>query len=296
MASIKNRMKMFFPPSAKTVNARLDRIEQALVSSSASDSAFSAKELFYSCWANNIHSVHEKSFGPFKNSCRGKDVVVAATGPSVNYFELIKPAIYIGVNHAYRIPNIHLDYLFLQDFQKGAAFSLEEVRKLDCVKFVGQHCGAYKRTFDADAPAEIFEWPDVKKFFVNHVQGPMGNTPLMVDLEFFPLMDCFSTVFSAIDFAFYTHPKRIYLVGCDTGTYLGGHFDGRPHQTSQYNYDAMYQGYLQVKVFASVHYPDIEIISINPVRLKGLFKDQFTDSFLKAFPENDDCKRQASRK
>lgn len=33
--------------------------------------------------------------------------------------------------------------------------------------------------------------------------------------------------------------------------------------------------YQMMKTFAEVHYPDIEIISLNPVGLKGIFKDMY---------------------
>ena len=32
-----------------------------------------------------------------------------------------------------------------------------------------------------------------------------------------------------------------------------------------------------MKEFAETYYPDTEIISINPVGLKGVFKDEFTE-------------------
>lgn len=286
MNMIKEMLKNYLPASSKTINSRLDHIEEKLENIQFFSSPMDQQEciLIYSCWANIIHDVHMKSFGPYKNFCHNRDIVIIGTGPSINFFTPIKNAVYIGVNHAYRVPNIVLDFLFVQDFGKGHVFSLDEIEKLECIKFIGKHCAAYKGMVNADAPEEIFQWPNVKKYYVNHVLGPAGNTPLMVDIEYFPLMDCWSTIFSAIEFAFYMHPKRIFLAGCDTGTRLGGHFDGRPHQTLQSSYDWMYEGYLQVKEFAEIHYPDTEIVSVNPVRLKGLFTDQYTDPYLQAYP------------
>ena len=37
----------------------------------------------------------------------------------------------------------------------------------------------------------------------------------------------------------------------------------------------------RIKEFARQYYPETEIISINPVGLKGLFIDQYTDDFLR---------------
>ena len=77
-------------------------------------------------------------------------------------------------------------------------------------------------------------------------------------------------LFPAIHFALYTHPKRIFLVGCDTVP--TGYFDGTKHNGQMHN-DIMLKGYRKLKEYISVFYPDIEIISINPVGLKGIFKD-----------------------
>jgi hypothetical protein len=37
------------------------------------------------------------------------------------------------------------------------------------------------------------------------------------------------------------------------------------------------RGWNEFKKFASIYYPKTEIISINPIGLKGLFKDIYTD-------------------
>lgn len=294
--SWKDKLKKYVPPSSRTVNGRFSTIEQQIEELAAlcksgkngnmgwNRALDGAQTLYYSCWANHIHSVHKESFGPFKGCHRGKDVVILATGPSAKYFEPFQPAVYIGVNHAYKIPGIELDYLFVQDFSPGH-HNVDEIKKLSCVKFLGSHCRLPNSYGKAEAPVDYFQIDNSRQYYVNHVLGSTGNTPMHVDLEYFPLMDCWSTAFSAIEFAFYTHPARLFLVGCDTGSQLGGHFDGTPHLNQHREFEWMYKGYLQVRDFASNYYPDVEIISINSVRLKGLFNDCYTESFLKEFSE-----------
>ena len=41
----------------------------------------------------------------------------------------------------------------------------------------------------------------------------------------------------------------------------------------------------QLKDFAACYYPDVEIISVNPVGLRGIFKDVWTESYLAEHPE-----------
>ena len=97
------------------------------------------------------------------------------------------------------------------------------------------------------------------------------------DITARPLHTWGSVAFPALEFALWTHPKRIYLVGFDCA--LTGYFvqQNLPTNTTQAGYDYMYQGWLKMKKFIQAHYPDVEIISINPVKLQGLFKDQYTD-------------------
>ena len=42
-----------------------------------------------------------------------------------------------------------------------------------------------------------------------------------------------------------------------------------------------------VKDFTNRFYPGTEIISVNPVGLKGLFRDVYTEAYLKEHPEID---------
>lgn len=60
--------------------------------------------------------MHQKTFLPFKAIHSGQDIVMVATGPSLNDFQLIDNAIYIGVNTSFLMDRIKLDYLFAQDY------------------------------------------------------------------------------------------------------------------------------------------------------------------------------------
>jgi len=86
-------------------------------------------------------------------------------------------------------------------------------------------------------------------------------------------MDFGSVVFGALHFAIYTGATKIYLVGIDNS--LNGYF------TEQYKQrflqtNEIYSGFQKVRRFMSAKHPSVEIISINPVGLKGLFNDIYT--------------------
>ena len=79
-----------------------------------------------------------------------------------------------------------------------------------------------------------------------------------------------SVAFAAIQFALYTNPKRIYLIGCDCSN---GYYDDKPLKLKKKQ--SYIKSWLKLKEFAQIYYPDTEIVSVNPVGLKGLFKDKY---------------------
>jgi hypothetical protein len=103
-----------------------------------------------------------------------------------------------------------------------------------------------------------------------------------------PLSDFNSVIFPAVQFALWTYPKCIYIVGCDcshNGKYESNHFHDTEEKEDFFPVVECVQGWKKIKEFQQTYYPDIEMISINPVFLKGLFKDEFTDSYLKDNPD-----------
>jgi hypothetical protein len=94
---------------------------------------------------------------------------------------------------------------------------------------------------------------------------------------------------SAMQILLFTHPSKIYLVGCDASQ---GHFvqpdklDANKIKEQEKDLklavssDRVIQKWLELKAFAEVFYPDVEIISVNPVGLKGIFKDEYQEAFL----------------
>lgn len=110
---------------------------------------------------------------------------------------------------------------------------------------------------------------------------------LHTNIEYYPLMHFHSIIFPAIHFALYTRPKKILLIGCDCAD--KSHFDGSGLYSKNFGVSsiapAWQNGYKEVKKFAERYYPDTEIISVNPVGLKGMFHDVYTESYLDAHPE-----------
>jgi len=91
-----------------------------------------------------------------------------------------------------------------------------------------------------------------------------------------------------MQFILFTNPKKIYLVGIDCTSGKNRHFSGLSPDNlllRNENIEIVCQNSIeewkQLKEFVSIYYPEIEIISVNPVNLKGIFKDIYTKEGLK---------------
>ncbi len=224
---------------------------------------------------NEISAVNTEAFAEYRNCYRGRDVVIVATGPTLNMYQTIKDAIHIGVNTAYKKSEIPLDYLFVQDgrpdFMNQGKF--EGIKNVKCKIFVGR--------VPKSAHIEYIEFPEeyrlgenVKDFITNCAWPRAG---VYRDICHHMVYGGLTVTFSALHFALYTYPRKIYLVGCDNAP--TGYYDGSIDKTfliEEERAGHLKQDFQIMKEFAQIHYPETEIISINPVGLKGMFKDVYT--------------------
>ena len=111
-----------------------------------------------------------------------------------------------------------------------------------------------------------------------------------MDIENEPLGHYRSIALPALQFALYTNPSRIFLVGIDCTS--SGHFTGKDVNVTDRGSDndenvrlLIKNAYPDFKKFAETFYPDTEIISVNPVGLQGFFKDVYTKEYLEDHPD-----------
>ena len=183
------------------------------------------------------------------------------------YYSQIAGIPHIGVNTAFKREGINLDYYFLGHYIPDLCADLKQH---DFIKFI---------TYYDEFPEYIIEENQARRYFINY-----PSKEIHADIEYYPLMGSGSIIFSAIQFAMYTRPQKIFLVGCDCAA--NGHFgtvEDRHYLESAV--DIWMDGYKRLKRFSAQYYPDTEIISINPVGLKGMFRDVYTRSYLDAHPD-----------
>ena len=232
---------------------------------------------------NEICEVNTKAFGEYRNAFRGKDVVIVGTGATLKHYKPIKDAIHIGLNYAWKHNDISFDYLFSHDaggrnksipFEDSIQFGFANIK--DRI-FIGK---LFEKAFGYSEEVSLLR-DNVFRYFVG--SNAMGQ-PIYQDICKHELTDFYSIYSAALQFAFFTYPKRIYLAGCDCA-HTGHFYDkGAP-----FIFWGMKVGYARMKMFAKVHYPDTEIVSINPVGLRGLFSDVYTDEYKAALNKQDNA-------
>lgn len=256
------------------LNKTKQLIDEALSQHDINRSLISNREIMQCL---TVFNLHQKTFTPFKNIHQGKDVVLVATGPSLNDYVPIDNAIHVGVNKAFMCDKIKLDYLFMLDYLNVRPYiaAANEYRRGECVKFYGLFS-------ELNHGMHI---PDIEADRAGALRYYISDSGFSVDEQFNYNIDtqtlaCFwSVIFQAAQFALYTNPRRIYLVGCDCSFY--GHFDSNKpifssNEALEQHRIRNFDGWNKFKNFAALYYPETEIISINPVGLKGMFKDMYT--------------------
>ncbi len=298
MSRFKEMVRKIAPASSKAVHRRFDLIEEkinelqkeispVITQNSTSLNLQSESDMLYlMCKANEVMDIHKNTFSEYKNKFVGKKVVLVGSGPTLNFYKPISDAIHIGVNGSYKKQGLHLDYLFIQDFDgegKNRVFDVDEIKELDCKKFVGRYikCIANK---NMHATEKVISYIGAKSYFVYDYYPGRIKYDIPINMEYYPVTDNGSTVFTALHFALYGHPAEIYVVGCDCSYGNGMHFfsgEGLPMTI-----DLVKKNWEIMKNHISIFYDDIKVISVNPIGLKGLFEDFYTEQFLESNMSN----------
>lgn len=222
-----------------------------------------------------VSKIHNETFNKYKNIHIGKEVVIFGSGPSLNlYNEDKNDRVYIGCNRVFR--KFDLDYLFVVDAY-GTKDYIDEIKGLKCKKFIGRYFNDI--SYDNEnywvnkitIPEHFFD-ENTERYYTSSM---FGNT-INYDISNFPLTSFSSVIHDAFSFALWMGAKKIYLVGCDCS--LNGYYDGSKQnlEWTKDAYDRVLEGWIKYKKFCDVYYPKTEIISVNPLKLSGLFKDFYT--------------------
>lgn len=226
--------------------------------------------------------MHKSIFSKYRNMYRGKDVVIVASGPSMEKYLPIENAVHIAVNLAVNREDIAYDYFFSNDFSVNTCGTLynHQDNEKEMVKFIGisqyENIGSsYSQLKDADN-FEFYFFDDCLRYTLPWSRDlNVGKYTFPIDLAVSPLKVYGTTVHAALQFALWTNPKRIYLVGTDCSA--TGHAQGIGYQkllgAEKDDFSRLIDAWKQIANHIHNFYPQIEMVSVNPVGLKGIFHD-----------------------
>lgn len=237
-------------------------------------------------------NLHQKVFPKYKDIHREDEIVLLGSGPSLNYYQYDKSKIHIGCNRLFR--TIELDYLFLFDAQgtREYLYDLFNFKNEKTKIFFGHFLRNMEYNQDKNfwfhlhnIPEKFSQVYNSELYYIGRGASTSFSREIYTDLSTFPLMDFRTVVHHAFQFALFTGSKKIYIAGCDSQ--LNGYYDGalQDIKWTADSYDYVVAGWKKFKKFVDVYYPDTEIISINPVGLRGIFKDVYTRQYVYDHPD-----------
>ena len=166
------------------VQKHYDRVEQELKQHCNYMMQKLHNDIIYSLQRRITASIwHQKTFPRFKNIHQGQEIVLVACGPTAKDYERISGAIHIGVNRAFKLENIDLDYLFLQDYANVKPYIKEanRYRVGHCIKFYG-HDHLHPHLTDLIIPENEIIEANALRFITGSVRHDVTQ-PLFLEID-----------------------------------------------------------------------------------------------------------------
>lgn len=223
---------------------------------------------FSQIWMESYEN-QKKVFSKYKKCHENSEIAIIGTGPSLDRWTAPLGCVEMGVNSSFESKRVNLDYLFIQDYSRKMFERLAGYHNSKCKFFFGVHY------LVPTIPEEMYNKYNAEKFYFYDWPKEMFPFDFTVDISSKPFITYSSVIFVAAQFALYTHPRRLYIVGCDCSK---GHFSEHANINNSdiYGDTFMIEGWRRFARFAEQVYPDVEIVCVNPVGLKGIFKNEIT--------------------
>ncbi len=239
--------------------------------------------------------INRKAFSPFKNFCIGRELVVCGAGPSLKDYVPIKDAVHIALNRAFLFDKVAFDFIYAQDFNgiKMVQNELAAYRPESCVKFFGTQDDRTLGVYRSNIPFQLVDRCKARLFVTNYFAiDNLWDSKFVYNIDSSAISTFTNVGLAVMQFALWMNPKRIYLVGIDAS---GNHFTQQglseeEKAEEELRITAMWESerertrkkWEECKLFASIYYPDTEIVSVNPVGLKGIFRDVYQNTEMPA--------------
>lgn len=213
-----------------------------------------------------IKSNYNSHLNKFKDIHRDQSAIIFATGPTIKQytpFEGSEECIKIGLNRIYDYPEIleSLDYYYY-----GSHYYVDNTHR----QKIEEICKSYNFFSLASAYEEGRSHKAIGRGNITPERAiELGSIPFENNLTTFTNdVSVYSTlghsiVFPPLQHILYMGVSKIYLVGCDGGFTKG----------IQSGDIELLHWWEEFSKFKEKYYSQVEIISINPVSLKGWFQD-----------------------
>ncbi len=262
-------------------------------------------------WSNkNIPSVETSKntfFKSFENKHQNDIGIIFFPGPSIkkitienliNYIKTDNPnknIIAYGTSRMYKKQEV-MKYMTYYQFGDGYIFMPEYNNDINNLAQQNPNITLLTSAYGNNKPKNRFTEDSISWITKNLNAKPMDTGNLYnieKDISKYPLTNHFNAP-AAMQILLYTGVKKIYLVGSDctltTNKYAEGSDSRIPERNgkvSGYFYEEKetkqiaephyIYWMIRMKEFISQNYPETEIVSVNPVGLKGLFTDIYFD-------------------
>lgn len=217
-----------------------------------------------------------ETFSAYKCRHYGQSIALCGAGPSLSQYKPIEGAIHIALNRALMRKEIKFDY-FIADDWEGIRFFQDTLLKYPCEKFFGHQIGC---EYIRQIPESFRIDSNAKRYYTDSYMLGGHKSRFICDIDKMAIGNFPNIALSAMQIVLFMRPSKIYLVGCDASS--NGHFFNKSPDEPQMlkkemqqflSADQTIQKWLELKSFIGAFYPDIEVSSINPVGLKGIFQD-----------------------
>lgn len=223
---------------------------------------------------------NHETFADMKDKYLGQDVALCGAGPSLQKYKPLD-AVHFALNRALLNENVKYDYLIADDWD-GIDFIQDKVTAYPCTKFFGHQIGDYKR----EIPETFVRKNNARRYYTDSFMVRDGYcSKLVCDIDCRAIGNMANIAMSAMQILLFTNPRTLYIVGCDASA---GHFTQEgvsKEKRAVHEKDLKMavsgnraiETWHEIKQFADAYYPDVRIVSVNPVGLKGIFEDIYQD-------------------
>lgn len=224
---------------------------------------------------------NHETFAPMKDCNIGKEVALCGAGPTFANYTPMDNVLHVALNRALLNEKIKFDY-FIADDWDGIKFLKDELIKYSCKKFLGHQIGCdYMR----EIPESLVRDSGAKRYYTDSYYLGGYRSKYICDIDKMAIGNMPNIALSAMQIILFTRPKIIYLVGCDASD--TGHFimptEEKEEDTRRFQAESrvtisgnkIINKWIELRHFAETFYPDVRIVSVNPVGLKTIFEDVY---------------------